>query len=37
MTSAQLNQRGGREGALEMQMQLGFGETTDERGDVVHL
>ena len=33
---AELDQRGGQDGAFEVQMQLGLGEAADERGNIVH-
>ena len=37
MARAQLDQRRGRDGAFEMQMQFSLGQAADERGDIVHL
>ena len=33
---AQLDERGGRDGAFEMEMKFGLGEAADERLDIVH-
>ena len=37
VAGAQLDQRGGHDGAFEVQMQLGLGQAADEGLDVVHL
>ena len=37
VAGAQLDQRGGQDGAFEMQMQLGLGQAADEVLDLGHI